>query len=431
MKKYLVLLSILFVNIVINAQSVDSLITEGLKNNPQLRSLNHKIKSAEFKADAMDSYPAPTLGIEFSQVPTSSADIFNQSLSQNLSVSQMFMLGGKISAMTEAEKKNVSVVARDFDSYKSALIMQIKMSYFSIWMLERKIEIQEQNIALIKELSKSLEVMYQVNKANQADLLTIQSELASNEVQLVSVKNDKSSEIIKMNKLLGRALDSKDIITLKDLPVNKLELDENNLEELVSSENPSLKKMDDMEAMNRSEITANNKELIPDLMVQAMIMRMPKGMLVTTKTDPMMINGMGETEYMYSLMASVTLPFAPWSSGKIISKEAALLENIKGIKEEKNDMKREMISQLKTLINKARSNYESINLYSEKVIPLYQKTADAQTSAYLNKLANINSVIDTYKMLLMNKMNLFMSQADYEMTLAEIEMMTGRQTFKN
>ena len=46
--------------------------------------------------------------------------------------------------------------------------------------------------------------------------------------------------------------------------------------------NPSLKKMGSMIEMNKAMIDANSRELIPDLMVQGMLMRM-RGMILTSK----------------------------------------------------------------------------------------------------------------------------------------------------
>lgn len=425
----LILLLALLLNVGLHAQSVDSLIAETVKNNPQLKSLNHKIKSAEFKAESVNNLPPPVLGIEFSQVPTNTIRIFDEALSQNFSISQMIPLGGKVSAMTEVEKKNISVTINSFEEYKTFLIGQLKMSYYSLWLAERKIDVQNENIKLLQDLGKSLEVLYQVNKVNQADLLTIQSEIATNETELIALNNQKDSELIKLNKLLGRNLDSKDIQTEKEIRFRKITDSEKSFEDVLKNENSSLKKMLNMVEMNKSEIVANNKELIPDLMVQGMIMRMPRGMVLTTKTPMEMIDGMGKTEIMYGLMASVTLPFAPWSVGKFSAREQELLSSIKGIEEERNDMEREMISKMKSSLLKAKSELDLISLYTTKVIPLSQQATAAQSSAYQNNLVNINTVIDSYKMLLMNQMNLFMAQADYQMALAEIEMMIGKQIF--
>ena len=77
------------------AQSVDSLVSEAVKNNPQLKSLQYKITASERRTESINTLPAPNLSVEFSQVPTNSIDILNQSNSNNIALSQIFHLGGK------------------------------------------------------------------------------------------------------------------------------------------------------------------------------------------------------------------------------------------------------------------------------------------------------------------------------------------------
>ena len=116
------------------AQSLDSLIAEAARNNPQLRSLQMKVRTAEYKSKSVDTYPAPTVGIEFSQIPSGSANIWNDALSNNLSISQMFMLGGKVEAMTNVENKNVLAEKDGYTSYAVNLASQVKMNYYTLWL---------------------------------------------------------------------------------------------------------------------------------------------------------------------------------------------------------------------------------------------------------------------------------------------------------
>jgi len=410
-----------------NAQSVDSLVAEAIRNNPQLKSLQYKITASEKRSELINTLPAPNLSVEFSQVPINSADIFNQSISNNFALSQMFPLGGKLNAMADVERKNTLVEGSNYEIYKINLTAQIKMSYYTLWLIDRKIEVQEKSISLINDVIKSTESLYYTNKINQADVLTLQSEIASNETQLLILGKQKEAEIYKLNKLLGRNLDSKDVYAAANLSADSLSSSQSKLEELLADSNPTLKKMGGMIEMNKAMIDANNRELIPDLMIQGMLMRMPRGMLITSKTDPLMIDGMGKTELMYGLMASISLPFAPWSIHKYKAKEEELYAGISSIEYEKIDMLREMISQLKTALVKYNTAVDLTKLYNDKVIPLYSQAAESQVSAYQNNRTGITTVIDSYRMLLMQQMNYYMSQADIQMSLAEIEMMIGRK----
>lgn len=405
------------------AQSLDSLIAEAARNNPQLRSLQMKVRTAEYKSKSVNTYPAPTVGIEFSQVPSGSANIWNDALSNNLSISQMFMLGGKVEAMTDVENKNILAEKDGYASYAVNLASQIKMSYYTLWLIDRKVEIQKKTISILKDMSESTTASLAVNRTSQADALLIKSEIAVNKLQLSQLLRQRDAEAVKLNKLLGRELSASGITPARELPKIPAALDLSRLEGLVDDINPDLARMDKMIAMNKSMIASNDRGQIPDLMVQAMLMRMPKGMILTSASDLSMLSA--KTEYMYSLMFSVTLPFAPWSKSSYEAKKEELLSGIEGIRLAKEDMSRDMKSKVKEALIKFQSALESERMYIGTVLPLSEQAAASQRSAFGNGNATITAVLDANRMQLMNEMNLFMAQADVRMALANIEMMTG------
>ncbi|MGE5679788.1 MAG: TolC family protein [Bacillota bacterium] len=415
-------------------QSLDSLISEAVRNNPRLKSLEYKTKSAEYRAESVNSLPAPTLGIEFGEIPFGKYNIINDAYSNSISLSQMFMLGGKIGAMTEVEKKNALVQTDNYASYRVNLTGQIKMSYYNLWMVERKIEIQKSTIELYKDLINNINVLYSINRINQADVLTIRTEIASSETQLLNLQREREAEVYKLNKLLGRELSSNTVYAEKEIKFDSLSYTQAELEEKLVEANPSLRQMNSMVEMNKAMLKANEKDRIPDLMVQAMVMRQPQGMPLTTKSDiSMLAMGMpGEpmSDYMYSIMASITLPFAPWSSNKYSAREEEIAAGIRGIEYEKSDMQREMAAGIRQAFSKLKSSEDLIKLYSGRVIPLYEEATRSQVSAYQNGRTSISTVIDSYRMQLMQKMNYYMAQADYQMAAAEIEMMIGKELKK-
>lgn len=419
----LVIIIILLIGSNVKAQSIDSLVNEAIANNPQLKSLQFRVKASEFRSESINFLPPPNLSVEFSQIPINEYNIINQSISNNIALSQMFPLGGKLSAMSEVEKKNTLIEGDNFEAYRLSLIAQLKMSYFNLWLIDRKIEIQKSNISLLKDFARSIESGFYTNRISQADLLSIQSEIASNDAQLLIIEKQRETAIYTINKFLGRNLNSKEVFAVADFEVDSLVINQAKLEEVLNDLNPSLTKMDNMIDMNKAMITANNKELIPDLMVQGMLMRMPKGMVLTASSDLTMLEP--KTEIMYSLMFSINLPFAPWSIGKLNNKEEELVTGISSIEQEKIDMQRDMTVKLKEVLVKYKTAIELTELYDKNVIPLYTNATESQTTAYQNGKTSISTVLDSYRMLLMQKMNYYMAKADVQMSLAEVEMMVG------
>jgi len=420
---FLIIAFLIFQSGINFAQDIDSLITEALKNNPQLKSLEYQIAAAEYRAQAVRSLSPPTLGLEFSQVPINEFNVWNKALSNSVSLSQMFHLGGKLKAMSNVEQNN-ALIAQDYrEIYRLNLIAQLKMSYYQLWLIERKIEVQQKNIDLLKKLESAINISYQINRVNQADLLTVKSEIASENLQLLILQNQQEAEIYKLNRLLGRKLESKEVYTLKEISSDSLMITQTELEEKLAQSNPELKRMTSMITMNQTMLKSNQKEAIPDLMLGAMVMRMPRGMILTSESDLSMLEM--KTETMYSVMASVTLPFLPWSAKKYRARSQEFAAEIKTIEYGKIEMEREMLVRLKEALVKLKTAKDQERLYADQVLPLYRQSAAAQVSAYQNDQTNITTVIENYKMLLMQEMNYYMAQADYQMAKTEIEMMVG------
>jgi len=180
-----------------------------------------------------------------------------------------------------------------------------------------------------------------------------------------------------------------------------------------------------MMEMNRAMQRSTHKEAIPDMMLQAMIMRMPRGMILTSSSDLSMLEK--KTDTMYGLMASITLPFMPWSAKKYKMQGQELSAEIETIESGKLDMQREMNVRLKEALVKLKTAKDLEKLYEDHVLPLYRQAAATRVSDYQSNQANMSTVIDAYKMLVMQEMNFYMAQADYQMAKAEIEMMIGEE----
>ncbi len=426
------ILPLLVIVVFAQSQSVDSLVQEALKNNPQLKSFEYQIQATGFRANSVGALPAPTVGLEFSQIQTNSINLLNGATSNNLSVSQMFMLGGKLAAMSEVEKKRGNVLEQNRGSLEVQLRAKIKMNYYRLWLLDRQIEVQQRTISLLEELAKFMVPHVQTNRMRQADLLTIQAEVSSEKTKLISMRSDRVTAQNIIYSLLGRDDFSTVIITDSLLLARSTIISEFQLAEKVRRINPSLLAMDRMKEMNESMILSAEKDLIPDVMVQAMVMRMPNGMLLTGGSrsayaiqQSAMGMPMQETDWMYSIMASVTLPFAPWSAERSTGKADEMRATNSSIDAEKNAMQREMVTNLRSAINKYHAADSLSQQLSDTIIPLIREAADAQTVAYQTGQVPISTVLDARRMELMKQDDYLMSVIDIQMALTDIEMMVG------
>lgn len=465
----LLLFSITATSGITSAQSLDSLLRDAYRNNPQLQSAGHQIEAAASRAAAAGALPAPSLGIEFSQVPFGSADIVNGAVSNNISFSQMLMLGGKLSAMQEMEK----IRGSGFEHVQESLLVRIranvKMNYVRLWRIDRQIEFQHRTIRLLEELGASLRSRLATNRTRSADVLVVESEIESERARLDELSaqrmnaqnalaalcapqvqasrpsmrmgtldtarmemNGRGSGRADLRRLLGSLNGGYAIVPDSVLPAPPAELSEEALAENLLAYNPSLQAMEHMKLMNEAGIAAANKELIPDVMLQAMVMRMPNGMILTSGArsaeavaQSAMGMPMGKTEWMYSLMASVTLPFMPWSSQRSTARADEMHSLNLSVDAEERTMQREMLAQLRSSLNTYRMQDSLARRYGSRVVPLALQAAEAQTVAYQTGQAPLQSVIDARRMVIMKQDDYLMAVMNQHMALIELEMMVG------
>jgi cobalt-zinc-cadmium efflux system outer membrane protein len=306
------------------------------------------------------------------------------------------------------------------------------MNYFQLWQYDRQIEVQQRTISLLEELARFMRPHVQTNRMRQADLLTIQAEVASEKSRLIEMRSKRVTVQNTLHSVLGRNDFTSVITTDSVLSSPSLTLSEDQLAGKVKQANPSLMAMDKMKEMNESEIIAANKELIPDIMVQAMVMRMPNGMILTgglRSVDAIQQSVAGmpmqQTDWMYSVMASITLPFAPWSAERSTGKADEMRATNSSIDADKNAMQREMLSSLRSALNRYVIADSLSQQYSKVILPLLREAAEAQTIAYQTGQVPISTVLDARRMELMKQDDFLMALVDRQMALAEIEMMVG------
>lgn len=428
MKRLILIIIYLVINSLSFSQSLDSLLIEAMQRNFLIKSYQSMIDAKRSKIVQTTALPSPTLSFEISQFNFENPNILNNALSNSIAISQMFPLGGKLSSMEKVAVSEMKLSVNKLDVLKNELISKIKMKYYELWKVEREIEIQEQNIDQLKNLESSLNLLYQVNKVGQSDIILVQSEIAKNEVEVLNIDRRRNNLIKEINFLIGRENLDHEIVIDRNLQLKDANLIGEQIDSLIISTNPELKSIQSMIEMNQNEITANRKELIPDLMVSGMIMRMPKGMILTSKSVPMTTTG--KEEIMFGVMASINLPFAPWSKKKITYKIEELENNTRSVEYEKMNMFQQMRKEAQTLLLIMKSNKDLIKLYEEKVLPSFDNVYKLQLTELETGRISVNSIIETNRMSLMEKMKYLMAILEYQMAFIELEKIIGQNLNK-
>lgn len=402
MRKIIVVMILLTAGVI--AQPLHEILNLTYKNNSVLKSFGYRSAAIEAKAGAAGIYPAPELMFTVNQIPWPDGNLFSEAYSQELSFSQMFMLGGKLCAMRSAELKGIPLIEAQKREYTAKLAAGITESYYNLWVMDQEIGLQTRYNELITRL---------------INLLSVQSSAGSRAAELLSLKSESAVASVTLNKMTAERR-SMELMLLGQTGVSDSSLSAivpvlqpgdtllNFSSETHTDMNPQLSVMSAMEDMLEAEKEAISRDLYPDLMAEVMFMRMPLGMPLTTKTDPEMIHdlGKGETEYMYGLRFSITLPFLPGYSAKVKhnAEEKALERSALAL--ERDNMRKMYARESASLREEFHATARLFHSYKTEVLPLLRQNIGLLESLFSSGQAELSSLLREEKMYIMNEMEM-------------------------
>ena len=125
------------------------------------------------------------------------------------------------------------------------------------------------------------------------------------------------------------------------------------------------------------------------------------------------------------VLAQVNVPLAFWSSSKYTGKVEENELNIKTAEEQYNLMKNMVASDVQNSLVNIETNRNLTELYKNSVIPQAEQTLQSTIAAYQTGKTEFLMLIDAYRMLLMSKLDFYMSKMNFLQSQAQLEQAVG------
>lgn len=387
---------------------LEDLIKEAVKSNPQLKAAQNQFLSKQTKVKQVTSWEAPQVGIEFFQLPVQSfPNPIKNNMEMDYSIQQMIPFPGKLNSMGLAAANDAKMYEEQFNAMKNKIIRDLKNSYFELYLVQRKVEINKENQELLKQFIEIASKQYQVGMGKQQDIIRAQTELSSLLNEEVNFQKEKTDVETMLNTILNRPpyqpFDKVGEIS-EEIPV----LTYQQLLPLAVSDRPELKGMNFNIDMYKSELKASELEFYPDIMARLMYKNM-----IGTKND------------FWSAMIGVNIPFAFWSKDKYSGKVEENELNIKTAEEQFNSMKNMISYEVQNAVVKLETNRNLYNLNKSTIIPQAEQTLQSTLAAYRTGKTEFLMLIDAYRMLFMAKLNFYMSEMNVMQAKAQLEQAVG------
>lgn len=387
---------------------LDSLITEALRNNPQLRAARNKSSASLTRIDQVTSWESPQIGVEFYQTPIKSFPNPGKDWMENdYFIQQMIPFPGKLSAMGSAAENQAAMTEQEYWALERKVIRDLKSAYFELYLVQRKIQVNNENQDLLRNFVNIARKQYEVGMGKQADVLRAQTELST--LVNTGITLDKEKRVVEsmINTILSRPV----ALPLGQVPEIESDIPSwtfDQIEPLALGNRPELKAMNYSIEMNKAEVTSARREYLPDFMTKFAYKDMAQ-----TKND------------FWSFMVGISIPLAPWSSGKYTSKTEETELNVKTSENEYAGMKNMVSFDVQQALVNVQTNRNLLLLYRNTVIPQAEQTLQSTTASYQTGKTEFLMLIDAYRMVLMSRLDYYMAVMNFMSSQAQLEQAVG------
>ncbi len=393
----------------VNAPLVlDSLMAEALRNNPALRAARHQTRAAEARVDQVTAWDAPQVGFEFFKTPIQSfPNPVKNSMENDYFIQQMFPFPGKRSSLGSAAENNAKMMGEGYKALEQKVIRELKSAYYALYLVQRKIELNGENQDLMRTFVEIASKQYEVGMGKQPDILRAQTELSTLVTDGLNLESEKKVVESMINTILSRPANAS-LGYVPEIEANIPRWTFDQLRPLAQENRPEIRAMNFNIEMNKAELSASKKEYFPDLMVRVMYKDM-----TMTKDD------------FWSTMVGISIPIAPWASGKVGSKVDENELNVKKAEEEYDNMKNMTLFQVQDALVKVQTNQNIVQLYKTTVVAQAEQTLQSTVAAYRTGKTEFLMVIDAYRMLLKSRVDQYMAVMNFMSSQAQLEQAVG------
>ncbi len=409
-------LSLLFVTpaFAADAGGLETLISEALANNPELKAAQEKIDAYREIPSQAASLDNPRVGFGLMNIPVNSFSFNQEPMTQKqVSVIQKLPFPGKLPLKRDIAGKDVDIAREEYRERRNDLIRQVKVTYRNLLLINKTLAVTKDNRDLLRQFVKTAETRYSVGIGIQQDVLKARVELSKMIDMLITQQERKESLIARLNTLLYRPPDTevkeiegKDMDTLKP---TSFTYSVDDLEKMAVDNRPVLASAKRM--MEKSQLSLNlaEKNYYPDFDV---------GVSYGQRDDrPDFVSG----------FVTVSIPL--WHRTKEDRKVAEERAYVRQAEEQYDSMKNEIFYRLKDAALKIGKYSDRIDLYKTGLIPQGRAALESAISGYSVNKVDFITLIDNQITLYNYEIEYYKTLTDYENTLSRIEETVGERLF--
>lgn len=394
MIKYISALALLLSFSAANAQQVlklSDVLSEIRENNPGLKVYDAQITSLDEAAKGARSWAPPEFGAGFFMTP------YKLSMTKSmpgqkgmgafmLSASQMFP-NKKEQNANEAYLQSLSSVNKEKRQFSlNDLYAEAKKNYFNWMVVEKKMAVLNDNEKLVKFMIESAELRYKNNLGKLNGYYKAKAALGKIENQKEGLANQRKQDQINLNTLMNHKQNFHFTVDTNYTIKNYAPVDSGYL----VSARSDIKAEEQALRTSQLDLNLEKAKQLPQFGISY---------------DHMA--GFGGSPWLFTLMATVRIPLASWSSGSYKAKIASIKWQEESYKAQREAIINEASGEAENLRATINSKKKQLQLFEENIIPALQKNYKVMQLSYEQNTGDLFDLLDSWETLNKTQLDYF------------------------
>jgi outer membrane protein TolC len=387
-----------------SAPPIEDLLREALDHSPTVAALQARVSAARNMVGPAGALADPMLEVMYQNVGAPWNPMRQMTMGQ-VQYSQPLPWPGKLSSRRDAASAEADMRVAETEDVRRIVVMQVRLAYARIYMLDRELESLNSARELLRLLSTVAATRYSSGQGEQEAIVKSQLEAS----RLEERKSDLVAQRAAAAAMINRLLDRPAGVGLG--PVVALaapEVTPETVMDLALQRSPEV-------AMRMAAIRAAEKRL--------------DAARLESRPNFLVGLGAGSTlmpEAVITLRLGIELPI--WKSQKTEPMVGQAGAELAAANEDLRAAQARVRTDAERLVAQWRRDQEQVVRYREAIVPQSAVAMEAARASYLAGRGDFSTVVEDFRMWLDARVMLAGREADRFMTWAEIEMLTSPST---
>ena len=392
-------------------ESLPTLIKTALANNPELKSSQARWQMYASKASQAGALDDPMVMFKLQNLvarePLSLGGKDPQT-GKVIGISQQLPFWGKRALKEEVARYEADSYKWTIEERKLELTRMVKETYYQLWAVDKELEVIGKNLQILADFVTIAESKYSVGQGVQQDIFKAGLEKSRMLDAQITLRQQRRSLEANLNYLLSRPGTTK-VGTIADFALPQVAYSPEQLNEVAGDKRPQVKNLASLASKGEVSHRLAQKEFYPDVNLSFEYMFREPAM-----TDP--------GYNMYSVGVTFNLPI------QRERRQAMLAESTSETSmatEELNGLKNSISYAIGDILAQMERRRKLVELYKGGIIPQAEQSLESAVISYRVNKVDFLTLLDGRLTLFNYERELYESQADYMMKLAQLEATVG------